>query len=325
MSKSIKYPKGISGPPYESTVLDFLQATVSPTGVYNLDNWTFAYFVDKLYQRMVGQFVIEGAPAAWDMDYIKAALFGGGRLAIFRDPALGLLAQYFQWGSGLDVWYKPVEVIVTNPALGSSRTFTRWQDCAILHIDPLYMGGISIVWHYAESLALTWEAAVMNTQNSKLAYLLLSDKKAMTKALQSVFDKVMSGQPAVAIEDLGGKMGSLKDHIMTFSQDLRANYIAPELMRNFRAIMNAFDAEIGIPFANSEKRERLTTDEVNVYNVESQALVNLWLENVNRDAKRAKKLFPDLDLKVSLRMSPERKEADNGIDNDVPGPSGLGS
>ena len=320
MSKTTKYKSG--PPPYSAQLLDFLQASVSPTGVYNMDNWSFAYFVDKLYQRMVGQIVIEGAPISWDMDYIKAALIGGGRLAVFNAAEYGPIGQYFEWGGApLDVWFKPTEVIITNQALPETiaRRYTRGRDCEILHTDPLYLGGMSIVYHYAEALALTWEGVIMNTQNSKLAYLLLSDKKAMTKALQAVFDKVMSGQPAVAVEDLGGKIGSIKDHIVTFAQDLRANYIAPEMIRNFRAIMNGFDAEVGIPFANSEKRERLTTDEVNIYNVESQALINLWLENLNRDAERVRAMFPTVDLKFSLRSVPEQTEGgeENGIDDDI--------
>ena len=298
-------PKKLPPPPYPSGLLDFLQASCSPAGVYNFDNWTFAYFVDKLYQRAVGQIVIDGLPLSWDEDYIKAALIGGGRLAVFKvpdRPEWGPIGQYFQWGPDLNIWYRPKNVIITNAALPANvYQLEIGRQCEILHLDPLYTGLISIVWHYAESLALTWEASVMNTQNSKLAYVLLSDRKAMTKALEALFDKVMSGQPAVVLEELGGKLGSIKDHVQTFAQDLRSNYVAPEMIRNFRAIMNAFDAEIGIPFANSEKRERLTTDEVNVYNVESQALVKAWLDTLNRDAERVRAMFPELVLRFSLR------------------------
>lgn len=314
-------PKYNLKPPYPSGLLDFLQASCSPAGVYNFDNWTFAYFVDKLYQRAVGQIVIDGLPLSWDEDYIKAALIGAGRLAVFTvpdRPEWGPIGQWFQWGAGLNIWYRPKKVIITNAALpGNVYELEVGKDCEILHLDPLYTGVISIVWHYAESLALTWEASVMNTQNSKLAYVLLSDKKAMTKALESIFDKVMSGQPAVVIEDLGGKLGSLKDHVQTFSQDLRSNYVAPEMIRNFRAIMNAFDAEIGIPFANSEKRERLTTDEVNVYNVESQALIRAWIDTLNRDAQRVREMFPEIDLTFSLRKSEQEGGKSNGTDSNI--------
>ena len=312
-------PKKLPPPPYPSGLLDFLQASCSPAGVYNFDNWTFAYFVDKLYQRAVGQIVIDGLPLSWDEDYIKAALIGGGRLAVFKvpdRPEWGPIGQYFQWGPDLNIWYRPKNVIITNAALPANvYQLEIGRQCEILHLDPLYTGLISIVWHYAESLALTWEASVMNTQNSKLAYVLLSDKKAMTKALEALFDKVMSGQPAVVLEELGGKLGSIKDHIQTFAQDLRSNYVAPEMIRNFRAIMNAFDAEIGIPFANSEKRERLTTDEVNVYNVESQALVKAWLDTLNRDAERVRAMFPELVLRFSLRN--DEGGGDNGTDGNI--------
>ena len=320
-------PKFKLTPPFDSGLLDFLQASVSPSGVYNCDNWTFRYFVDKLYQRAVGQIIIDGLPMSWDQDYIKAALIGGGRLAVFRvpdRPEWGPIGQYFQWGPELNIWYRPKYVMITNAALPSNvYTLEIGKDCEILHLDPLYHGLISIVWHYAESLALTWEAAVMNTQNSKLAYLLLSDRKAMTKALEAIFDKIMGGQPAVVWEDVSGKLGNIKDHITTFSQDLRANYVAPEMIRNFRAIMNAFDAEVGIPFANSEKRERMTSDEVNIYNVESQALVRAWIDTLNRDAEKVAKMFPDLQLRFSLREVPE-EGGDNGTDGNVSGPVRLG-
>lgn len=312
-------PKKPGPPPYPSGLLDFLQASCSPAGVYNFDNWTFAYFVDKLYQRAVGQIVIDGLPLSWDEDYIKAALIGGGRLAVFKvpdRPEWGPIGQYFQWGPDLNIWYRPKNVIITNAALPSNvYQLEIGSQCEILHLDPLYTGLISIVWHYAESLALTWEASVMNTQNSKLAYVLLSDRKAMTKALEALFDKVMSGQPAVVVEELGGKLGSIKDHVQTFAQDLRSNYVAPEMIRNFRAIMNAFDAEVGIPFANSEKRERLTTDEVNVYNVESQALVKAWLDTLNRDAERVRAMFPELVLRFSLRN--DEGGAEDGTDGNL--------
>lgn len=307
-------PRVPGRPPYPSRLLDFLQASVSPAGVYNLDNWTFAYFVDKLYQRAVGQIIIDGMPLSWDQDYIKAALIGGGRLAVFTVPGwedVGPIGQYFQWGPDLNIWYKPKNVIITNAALPANvYQLEIGRECEILHLDPMYSGLMTIVWHYAEALALTWEAVIMNTQNSKLAYVLLSDRKAVTKALEAIYDKIAGGKPAVAWEDIGGKLGSIKDHVQTFTQDLRSNYVAPEMVRNFRAILNAFDGEIGIPFANSEKRERLTTDEVNVYTTESQALIRAWIDTLNRDAERVREMFPDLDLRFSLRREPADEAAE---------------
>ena len=38
MSNRTKFPRGVSAPPFDSTLLDFLQVSRSPVGVYNLDN-----------------------------------------------------------------------------------------------------------------------------------------------------------------------------------------------------------------------------------------------------------------------------------------------
>lgn len=52
-----------------------------------------------------------------------------------------------------------------------------------------------------------------------------------------------------------------------------------------------FDTAIGIPNANTDKKERLITDEVNANNTETRTLADLWLETLNTGVKQTNDMF----------------------------------
>ena len=62
-----------------------------------------------------------------------------------------------------------------------------------------------------------------------------------------------------------------------------------------------FNSAIGIPNANTQKKERLITDEVNKRDSETEALVELWLETMRDDLKKVNEMF-NLDITVSYRF-----------------------
>ena len=59
-----------------------------------------------------------------------------------------------------------------------------------------------------------------------------------------------------------------------------------------------FDTEIGIPNANTDKRERLIQDEVNSNNIETYSKCAMWLENLQDACKRVHDM---LGLSISVR------------------------
>ena len=61
-----------------------------------------------------------------------------------------------------------------------------------------------------------------------------------------------------------------------------------------------FDTEVGIPNANTDKRERLITDEVNANNFETKSKCALWLESLKQGCREANEMF-GLNLSVDWR------------------------
>ena len=74
-----------------------------------------------------------------------------------------------------------------------------------------------------------------------------------------------------------------------------------DLLSDLIKIRNMFCTEIGIPNANTEKRERLITDEVNSNNAETSSIVSLWLTTMREDIERVNALF-GLDLNVTYKF-----------------------
>ena len=85
-----------------------------------------------------------------------------------------------------------------------------------------------------------------------------------------------------------------------FNQNVGANYIVTDILNDMKSIEDRFNTDIGIPNANTQKRERLVTDEVNVNNVDTQSKVLLWLDTISKGLQQTNELF-NLNLSVRYR------------------------
>ena len=75
-----------------------------------------------------------------------------------------------------------------------------------------------------------------------------------------------------------------------------------------------FCTEIGIPNANTDKKERLITDEVNANNVETSTRCEMWLEEIRKGLTKANTKYK-LNLAVDWRVNPHEtgKEETNNV------------
>ena len=73
-----------------------------------------------------------------------------------------------------------------------------------------------------------------------------------------------------------------------------------------------YDTDIGIPNANTDKKERLISDEVNANNYETMAKCSLWLEQLKEDIEKVKDMF-GIELSVDWRKEVTDNALDPGI------------
>ena len=284
---------------YSYDFLNIYNAYREPSTVHCSDSYMVRYFTRYLFQKAISVFEWKGMPEYWSKDFFLYVLYARGYLTITDIPGYGPIPQNCSL-MGRNIFYQPKEVIIANPAIkGQTITRTIDKDCVLLKLTPDYAGIIDIVSIYADKMALCLESAGINILNTKLAYVFASKNKNFAESFKKMFDQINAGNPAVFIDkDLMNEDGS--PSWMTFTQDIKSNFIAPELVELLKQIENNFDAEIGLPNNPTEKKERLITDEVNANNASTFAKSQLWLDSLKEGIKKANTMF-DLELSVEWR------------------------
>lgn len=300
--------------PFQGFEYDFINrynASFRPSTVHCHNTALFAYFRRRLIQKIIATFPITGTPKSWNLNYIQYVLFCLGHLAIFDSGAeFGVIAQECSL-SGYNIFYQPSKAIIANPKLKKSLMLTIGKDCELVCMQPDYGGAIDIVNTYADLLALCLESAGVNFVNSKVAYVFAAKDKTAAESYKKLYDRIASGEPAAfADEKLFGPDG--QPRWSAFVQNLKQNYIATDILNDLENIEDQFNTIIGIPNANTEKRERLITDEVNANNAETGACAVLWTETIREGFKRANERY-GLNLGIKYRF--EQKEESEVKDN----------
>ena len=176
----------------------------------------------------------------------------------------------------------------------------------MIKLSPDYGVIYDLVSYYADLMAIASEALGVNMLNSKLAYVFAAADKSSAESFKKLFDKVASGEPAAVIDkNLLTDDGS--PTWQYFAQRIKENFIASDLLLVLRQIEAEFDTVIGIPNANTDKRERLITDEVNANNIETQSRARLWLDTIRADLEKVNNMF-GLNVGVDFRFKAEEAE-----------------
>lgn len=268
-------------------------------GMVHCKNTTLVnYFKRWLYQKAISTIVCD-IPDTWNRDYLLYTLFTRGYIAVVKTDRFGVICQ--DCGLyGFDIFYAPTHVTISNPLLRGILQPRIHVQCEVLKLTPDYMGIHDMITYYANKLALCGETVDVNLINTKLAYIFTAGNKAAAASFKHLYDKVASGEPAVVIDSsLTRDDGSIG--IEMFNQQLHQTYIADNVLADMRKIEAQFDTEVGIPNANTEKKERLITDEVNANNIETHAKLDLWIESLTECAEKANNMF-SLNLKFRKRF-----------------------
>lgn len=271
------------------------------------------YFKRYLLQKAISVFKWK-LPDWWAENFMLYCLYCFGFVAVFETDKFGVIFQPCGL-RGYDVFYRPTHAVIANPLIDKRLEPQIGKQCELLRLMPDYGGIMDIVTHYAEQMAICVETLTGNMFNSRLAYVFFSENKAAADSFAKMYDQISSGKPVSIIDKaLRSNPDSEKAPWELFTQNLGQNYIADQLLSDLRKIEAMFDTDIGIPNANTDKRERLITDEVNANNIEVLSKCSLWLQELQNSCKRCNDMF-GLNLGVNWRF--DLKEVnENGSDPD---------
>ena len=287
--------------------INLYNALRSPSTVHVKNTRLRNYFRKYLMQKAISVFKWN-IPDEWDKDYFLYTLYGSGFIAVLNTDRYGVICQQCAPG-GYNLYYRPSYVIVTNPLLKDTLTLKIDKDCILIKLQPDYSSITDIVGFYADQLALCSEAMGVNLVNTKSGVVFGAEGKARAESYKKMFDNLSEGDPAVVIDKkLLNDDGT--PAWFPFTQNIKELYVTSDILSDMRKIEAMFDTEIGIPNANTDKRERLIADEVNANNVETATRCELWMETVRKELDKANAMFPGLKLSVDWRVDPKTEIAD---------------
>ena len=235
-------------------------------------------------------------------------------MAVFNTDKFGTIFQPCGL-KGYDVFYRPTNAVIANPLIDRRLEPRIGTQCEIIRLQPDYGGIMDIVNHYADLLSVAVESAIVNLFNSRLAYVFFANNKAAADTFNKLYDQIASGKPSSVIDkSLLSGPDSEKDPWKMFSQNVGQNYISDRILSDMRKIEAMFDTDIGIPNANTDKRERLITDEVNSNNIEVISKCSLWLQECKKSCRLCNDMF-GLDLGVDWRFTPKGVTGNEGNSN----------
>lgn len=306
-----------------------LQNAVTPGSLKPHDNITTQYYIRYLLKRAMSVFEFENIPENWDIDYFRYILFGWGHLVVLNSPTVGVIPQACTLG-GFGVYRTPTFANVANPALPVDEVGRYWLSevynyqkhpdikgtAVLVKLQPDYRGILDVCTLSAERLAYMHEALIMNLANSKLAYIIGAGDKGAAETFKAAIDSIQEGNLAVAAgknlwdKDTGNPLWQ------GFANNLRANYIATDILENMRTELNDFNSFLGIPNTNYNKKAHMTEAEISANDVETQSLVDIMLETVKAGLDDVNRIY-GLNIQIKKRYPAEAPQTvdSGGVDN----------
>lgn len=302
-----------SGPPYQYPSYNYYNSLSTPSTMHVTNTGLSWFFQRYLFQRILSVFKWT-LPEWWASNYFLNVLYNAGFICVIKTDKFGVIPQNCGL-YGFDVFYQPTHCIVQNQLIYAPEPLAIGDKCALIKLSPDYGGVYDLVSYYADQLALCAQALAVNLVNSKVAYVFKAPNQAAANTLKAMYDKIMAGEPAVFPDVKVTTINKDTPSWEFFQQNVSQNHIAGNLLDEMRTIQDMFDTEVGIPNANTQKKERLNTAEVYSNNIETLSKASLWMDCIREGLEQVRKMY-DIEIAVNWRFRPEGPITIGGSNND---------
>ena len=220
----------------------------------------------------------------------------------------------FQGGfSGQDPYNQPTKAIVNNPSLKYNGTFTINEDCVIIKNDDMQQGLIHIYNKYGTLLIENQITMLMTDYNYRMPFTISSKDDTTTQSAREYLQKVIDGSLGVIGE------AKLFDALKVTPTNNKGVNSFADLYGYQQFIEAQLNNTIGLATNNNMKRERLTTNEIEVNKNASYPLIDNMLRNRKQAVEKINKMF-DLDIEVEFSSiwNGTNEDENNGNNGDSP-------
>lgn len=209
--------------------------------------------------------------------------------------------------SGKDPYNRPTKAIVNNPALNNHDEFTIGEDCVVVYNDDMKQGLRKIYEFYGQRLIENHITMLMTDYNLRMPFTISSNDDATTQSAREYLRKVIEGSLGVI-----GESRLFKSLNVTPTNSKQVSSFA-DLYGYQQFILAQLNNTIGLATNNNMKRERLTTNEIEVNKNASYPLVDNMLRNRQTAVEAINDMF---DTEISVTFNSIWAGVNN-VDNNV--------
>ena len=217
----------------------------------------------------------------------------------------------FQAGfSGQDPYNQPTKAIVNNPALKNNTTYTIGEDCIVIKNDDMKQGLNGIYEYYGQRLIENQITMLMTDYNLRMPFTISSSDDQTTQSAKMYLKKIIDGSLGVI-----GEQKLFKALSVTPTNSKQTATFA-DLYGYQQFIIAQLNNTIGLATNNNMKRERLTTNEIEVNKNASYPLVDNMLKNRQQAVDAINEMFnTDISVEYSSIWRGINDNSDNSISN----------
>lgn len=215
----------------------------------------------------------------------------------------------FQAGfSGQDPYNQPTKALVNNPALKNNTTYTIGEDCIVIKNDDMKQGLNGIYEYYGQRLIENQITMLMTDYNLRMPFTISSSDDQTTQSAKMYLKKIIDGSLGVI-----GEQKLFKALSVTPTNSKQTATFA-DLYGYQQFIIAQLNNTIGLATNNNMKRERLTTNEIEVNKNASYPLVDNMLKNRQQAVEAINEMF---DVNISVKYSSIWRGINDNSDNSI--------
>lgn len=260
--------------------------------VAELNYATYYDYLTRLIEVAINIYEWHGLPETVDERFLELTLFSQGLAVFFEDEVMGFVATQSMIGGNLDIYRIP-DWRTAYAVNGYNRQLSS-KDSVLIFNNYLRTPSFQTIDLFAQRLAELERTIEVNVKAQKTPVLIECDEKQKL-TMKNLYTQYDGNSPAIYTSK-GVDMNSIR----VLKTD--APYVGDKLQILKRQIWNEAMTYLGVENSNTEKKERMVTDEIssNLGSVESQRYVKL---NARRQAARKINTMFGLDISVDFRSN----------------------
>lgn len=261
-----------------------------------INNQTFLDYLDRLRLVATSLFTWEGLDEVAGVGasrFLEQSLYDLGRACFVQDPELGFMALKVNPSDKLNIYNLPVRVQAWS--IGYTKQF-KFDDVVYIMNNELQLPTYNTLSLIAHRLYETERTIDVNLMAQKTPVLIEGENKTML-TLKQLYEKYVGNIPFV----FGNKEYNLQGKLNVLKTD--APYLIDKLELHKHELWDEALTYLGINNANTDKKERLITDEVNSNNELINYYLNCFYKTRQKACEEINKKFFNGEEKIKIKIN----------------------